>query len=59
MEITAQDAENLLKIIDRVDFKGNEATLVAVLQQKLTAILNFPQEPQKKEEVTPSSKEKK
>ena len=43
MEITAQDAGNLLKIIDRVDIKGNEATAVAILQQKLTALLETPE----------------
>ena len=43
MEITAQDAGNLLKIIDRVDIKGNEATAVAILQQKLAAILETPE----------------
>ena len=42
MDLTAQDAANLLKIIDRVDFKGNEATPVAILQQKLTALANTP-----------------
>ena len=43
MEITAQDAGNLLKIIDRVDIKGNEATAVAILQQKLTDLLETPE----------------
>jgi len=52
MEITALDAGNLLKIIDRVDIKGNEATAVAILQQKLIAILNVPPEPQAEEELT-------
>ena len=33
----------MLKIIDRVDIKGNEATAVAILQQKLTDLLETPE----------------
>jgi len=58
MALTPQDAGNLLKIIDRVDIKGNEATAVAILQQKLTAILNVPQKLQAEVEPTPEAKKK-
>ena len=43
MTLTAQDAGDLLNITYRVDIKGNEATVVAILQQKLTALLETPE----------------
>lgn len=42
MEITATDAENLLKLIARVNITGKEATPVAILQQKLVALSQTP-----------------
>lgn len=42
MDLTAEDAGNLLKLIARVNITGQEATVVAILQQKLLAIQNAP-----------------
>lgn len=42
MDLTAEDAGNLLKLIARVQITGQEATPVAILQQKLLAIQNAP-----------------
>jgi hypothetical protein len=48
MEITKEDAKNLSILLQRVDLKGNEATAVAILMQKLTALAG-PQEKPKEE----------
>lgn len=37
--ITAQDANNLLALLNRVELKGNEAPTVVELQTKLAAII--------------------
>jgi hypothetical protein len=53
--ITSQDAKNILALLERVDLKGNEALVVAQLQQKLLEIVNTPAE----KERTPVENKKK
>ena len=43
--LTKEDYNNILALINRCDLKGNEATAVAVLQQKLSKLMKeFPVE---------------
>ena len=44
--LTAVDAQNILKLIDRTNIKGEEAHVVSVIKHKLAALIP----PEKKEE---------
>ena len=46
MELTKVDIQNLLLLLAKTPIVGAEAVTVAVLQQKLGAILNAPPPPQ-------------
>lgn len=47
-ELTQEDYKNILLLISRAQITGNEATSVAILQQKLSGMLEAPKEEQKK-----------
>ena len=47
---TQEELKALLALISRVDIKGSEATVVAILQQKINANLQNEELPEKVEE---------
>lgn len=56
MDLTAQDADNLLKLIARVNITGAEATTVALIQQKLVILARgdvAPAAPASEDELVP------
>lgn len=48
-QLTPEDYKNIIALISRADIKGGEATAVAILQQKLSLLI----EPLSKVEATP------
>lgn len=54
-ELNVQDYKNLLALIAIAPIKGNEATTVAVLQQKLNTLISESPE-EKAEDIKPEEK---
>lgn len=48
-KLTNEDYKNILGLIAIAPIKGNEATTVAILQQKINGLINAP-EPKKEED---------
>ena len=51
MNLTQEDIKNLLILIAKAPLVGSEALVVAVLQNKLQAMIESPQGEQKEEKV--------
>jgi len=46
---TKEELQNLLALMNRVDLKGSEAITFAVLQQKISGLINPPATPKEEE----------
>lgn len=55
MELNKDDVKNLLVIVGKTTFLGTEAPIILELQQKLTAILNQPENKDQNHESRPTN----